>query len=318
MRSDLSRQLNLSWAGREDLAVFTFGSSNRPRQYQCRKVAKTLRSRFQSSEVTLEALEVPEVCTVNGPSLEAPTVAMLHDSNLPVADEPEEGQLQTPTISVLVGSDQYWRLPSGRVERFNENLCAVETVFGWVLQGPYAKEINLHVINRSASALVLASIQRAGTLDQLVNPPEMRKSGAIQVCGRSYEKATDGVLLPSGSVRKTWQWRRRTVVQRRHRRDTPKNSSFRASETLTRIAFSSWDAAQEHTRHVSSVVSSGTATRSPNVPRPASGATVERTARPSSGGERAVRPLQEPTTPTLIYTPYQTKKHKQTAIVRIV
>lgn len=107
VRSDLCHQLVLPGSGVEDLDVFTFGSSNRPRSYQCHKVAITLVNRFKSSPFTLDALEVPEVCTVKGPPLETEVVKLLRDCNLPVADEPEEGQTQTLTISVLVGSDNY-------------------------------------------------------------------------------------------------------------------------------------------------------------------------------------------------------------------
>lgn len=95
----------------EGLDVFPFGSLNRPRPNQCWKVACTVCSHFQSSGITLEALEVPEVCTVKGP------FGNLHCNDasqpqLPLADENETEQLQTPIISVLLGSGHYWRLIS--------------------------------------------------------------------------------------------------------------------------------------------------------------------------------------------------------------
>lgn len=71
VHSDRSWLLALSYSETDGLEVFTFGSSNCLRQYECRKAAITLRSHFQSSAVTLEALEVSEVCTVKGSHLDA-------------------------------------------------------------------------------------------------------------------------------------------------------------------------------------------------------------------------------------------------------
>ncbi|XP_077534550.1 uncharacterized protein LOC144146477 [Haemaphysalis longicornis] len=190
--SDLCRQLALPASGVEDLAVFTFGSSNRPRSYQCRKVAITLRSRYKLSPVTLDALEVPEVCTVKGPPVETEVVKLLRDRKLLVADEPEKGQTQTPTISVLVGSDNYWRLVSGRIERINDCLCAVETVFGWVLQGPYSSTHNPLVSSSSTNALFLGCVDGPDESCQIIDPSEMWRLDAIGITDASEKsKAED-------------------------------------------------------------------------------------------------------------------------------
>ncbi|KAL1485447.1 hypothetical protein MTO96_031951 [Rhipicephalus appendiculatus] len=157
IRKDLSQQLRLSCTGTEEVDVFTFGGSNHPRHYQCRRVNVTLRGRREPIDVDLEALEVPEVCTVNGPTLEPNVIAMMRDRNLAFADETEGDQPQDSTISVLIGSDHYWRVVTGRVERFTDTLCAVETIFGWVIQGVCANvNHRLSPRNISATALFLA------------------------------------------------------------------------------------------------------------------------------------------------------------------
>ena len=43
-----------------------------------------------------------------------------------------------PEPSVLIGSDYYWQIVSGRVERLTESLVALESTFGWAVQGPVA------------------------------------------------------------------------------------------------------------------------------------------------------------------------------------
>ncbi|KAL1473916.1 hypothetical protein MTO96_038369 [Rhipicephalus appendiculatus] len=157
IRKDLSQQLRLSCTGTEEVDVFTLGGSNHPRHYQCRRVNVMLCGRMEPIDVDLEVLEVPEICTVNGPTLEPSVIAMMRDRNPAFADEPQGDQPQDSTISVLIGSDHYWRVVNGRVERFTDTLCAVETIFGWVIQGVCAN-VNHRLSPRyiSATALFLA------------------------------------------------------------------------------------------------------------------------------------------------------------------
>lgn len=39
-------------------------------------------------------------------------------------------------LSVLIGADFYWEMVSGRVKRLSDSLVAIETMFGWTVQGP--------------------------------------------------------------------------------------------------------------------------------------------------------------------------------------
>ena len=54
-----------------------------------------------------------------------------HLSELELADTGGEAD-----IDVLVGSDLYWSLVTGRIVRDENGPTAIETVFGWVLSGP--------------------------------------------------------------------------------------------------------------------------------------------------------------------------------------
>lgn len=38
-------------------------------------------------------------------------------------------------LSVLILADHYWEVVSGKTERLSESLAAIETVFGWRVQG---------------------------------------------------------------------------------------------------------------------------------------------------------------------------------------
>ncbi|KAL1436404.1 hypothetical protein MTO96_049638 [Rhipicephalus appendiculatus] len=69
IRRDLSTSLDLPSVGREDLSLLTFGSSKRSRAHLYRTVQLKLQSRFDAHEITMDALEVPEVCTVKTPDI---------------------------------------------------------------------------------------------------------------------------------------------------------------------------------------------------------------------------------------------------------
>lgn len=57
-----------------------------------------------------------------------------HLSGLDFADKPEDTQqLQ---VDILVGSDHYWDLTTGRVQRGIDGPVAIDTKLGWVLSGP--------------------------------------------------------------------------------------------------------------------------------------------------------------------------------------
>lgn len=50
--------------------IYTFGNTKRPSNYRCRRVELTLQSQYSTSKVTVEALEVSELCTVMTPPLD--------------------------------------------------------------------------------------------------------------------------------------------------------------------------------------------------------------------------------------------------------
>ncbi|KAH6945495.1 hypothetical protein HPB50_008785 [Hyalomma asiaticum] len=54
-----------------------------------------------------------------------------------VADEQRIGDPPIEIIRDLIGTDKYWRIVTGRIQRLSNELCAVETIFGWVVQGVY-------------------------------------------------------------------------------------------------------------------------------------------------------------------------------------
>ncbi|XP_055919454.1 uncharacterized protein LOC129951366 [Eupeodes corollae] len=79
------------------------------------------------------AVVVPEICldVLVAPESKSPQLDCfcLADSNL-CEREQEDG------LSVLVGANYYWKVVTGRYKRITSLLTAVDTIFGWTLQGP--------------------------------------------------------------------------------------------------------------------------------------------------------------------------------------
>ncbi|XP_064488324.1 uncharacterized protein LOC135400416 [Ornithodoros turicata] len=189
IRSDLSHKLHLPCEEQEDLTVLTFGNTSRPRRYHCRRVKLTLISRFTSNAVTLEALEVPEVCTVT--TTLATDLPELSGKNLLFADEPNSCTRENSIISVLIGSDFYWSVVTGRTERLGDRMCAVETMFGWVVQGVNSSSSLPAPMCGNTVALFLGYFNIACGDEKVIDPSEMWRLDAISITDSAHSQATE-------------------------------------------------------------------------------------------------------------------------------
>ncbi|KAL1479890.1 hypothetical protein MTO96_051504 [Rhipicephalus appendiculatus] len=183
IRRDLSTSLDRPSVGTEDLSLLTFGSSKRSRTHRYRTVQLKLQSRFDAQEITMDALEVPEVCTVKTPAIGQGLLMQLHERKMLIADEQRIGHRPTQTISVIIGLDNYWRIVTGRIERLSSDLCAVETIFGWLVQGIYQVDTanDLHQGNYSTSALFLSCERHSQAASCMADPTEMWRLDAIGI-----------------------------------------------------------------------------------------------------------------------------------------
>ncbi|XP_064462528.1 uncharacterized protein LOC135373223 [Ornithodoros turicata] len=131
IRRDLLKELGFQITGEEDLSVFSFARTRHPRRFHCERVQVRLEAISDPrSFIELEALGISELCRVSTPALDDVTMSLLSLRGLEVADTS-----CTTDVALLVGSDYYWKLVTGRVERLPGDLVAVEIIFGWVVQG---------------------------------------------------------------------------------------------------------------------------------------------------------------------------------------
>ena len=121
--------LNLSTKGTEQLELSTFGN-NKTSSQTASNVKFSIVSNSQS--IPIHALAVPFICLpVRNQPIQTAKV-QFENLNLNFADSGLDNE-----IDLLVGSDYYWELVTGKIHQGNEvGLVAMETKVGWVLSGP--------------------------------------------------------------------------------------------------------------------------------------------------------------------------------------
>ena len=134
IHENLVRSLNLPVIRQETLTLHTFGSTV-PTLSQRNTVRVILQNVWDNQQrIEIEAIETPQVCSavmkVPGDQIQLE----MKKKGLQLADFP--GNDDDPELSVLIGADYYWQIVSGRVERLTETLVALESTFGWSVQGP--------------------------------------------------------------------------------------------------------------------------------------------------------------------------------------
>ncbi|XP_075536007.1 uncharacterized protein LOC142571494 [Dermacentor variabilis] len=135
VRQDVSRRLNLRVIGGEKLAIYAFGSERPSEERRCHRVECWLRNWRNNTRVRIEALEVPEICGDLLPPPDDSTASIAREQDLQLADTLPDGYNPGVGVELLIGADHYWDIATGNVKRLGEKLVAMETAFGWTLQG---------------------------------------------------------------------------------------------------------------------------------------------------------------------------------------
>ena len=115
------------------MSIMTIGSvEETPQLCKFVKVGVILR---EGGTQSLTLFAVPSICE----RLASPPIAFCRDnfehlSGLDLADSSDGcSRLE---VDILIGSDQYWDLITGRTRRGTNGPVAIETKLGWVLSGP--------------------------------------------------------------------------------------------------------------------------------------------------------------------------------------
>lgn len=140
IQEDLAQRLNLKILQKTKLKLNTFGSTTSKELEHSNVVEVRLKSQFDDSECLIEAVTIPVICQdIAAQISEDSFVEFLRLQTRNLADDTVVPEVQvTPGISLLIGSDQVWKILTGEVVRCKESegLVAVNTKIGWTLQGP--------------------------------------------------------------------------------------------------------------------------------------------------------------------------------------
>ncbi|KAL7824555.1 hypothetical protein SRHO_G00098440 [Serrasalmus rhombeus] len=135
VHKNVVKELQLPVTRQGTLTLHTFGSST-PTTVSRNIVKLSMENVWDKQQrIEIEAVVTPQVCTalmkVPGEHIQKE----MKRRGLQLADC--DGDYK-PELSVLIGSDYYWQIVSGRVERLTKSLVALESTFGWAVQGPMA------------------------------------------------------------------------------------------------------------------------------------------------------------------------------------
>ena len=123
--------LDLKPENAQQLSIATFGARKENRV--CDAVNVVMKTRDGSNQEIL-AFVVPHICEPIAPqSLNICVKDYEHLSRLELADSYDNMALE---VDVLIGSDYYWELVTGEIERGDAGPVAVNTKLGWILSGP--------------------------------------------------------------------------------------------------------------------------------------------------------------------------------------
>ena len=130
----LREHLNLPAESSQRISIQTFGSNKENRQ--CVDVVQLCVATGQGEGVELSAFVVPIICDpLRSQSISEATHRHAHLRGLELADYGTgEDDVE---VDILVGSDQYWSLVSGRV------VWEEHGPTGWVLSGPIPERIQV-------------------------------------------------------------------------------------------------------------------------------------------------------------------------------
>ncbi|XP_037521503.1 uncharacterized protein LOC119398758 [Rhipicephalus sanguineus] len=155
IRADVAKLLKCSVVGNEELSLVTFGGSKSRRRISAERVNVRLRSQFGASAVTLEAFTIPEICCVTSPPLDPNILYLLGEREYNVADSFQPTTWQPEEISVLIGSDAYWQVTTGKIDRISSTITAINTTFGWMVQGPMTSDF------RSPTSALFVALEKS-------------------------------------------------------------------------------------------------------------------------------------------------------------
>lgn len=148
VKAELTEQLGLKVTGSESLGHSLFGGVKKTAQAH-RLVELRVSNLDNTYQTTMIALEQDVLCGTLPRVQDANLIKHLQKSNISLSDI--KGGTDTSDIGILIGSDHLGSLLENNMVHISDNLLAMQTKLGWVLQGPVQgvsdRTINAHFVS---------------------------------------------------------------------------------------------------------------------------------------------------------------------------
>ncbi|XP_037931406.1 uncharacterized protein LOC119666197 [Teleopsis dalmanni] len=128
---NLAKQLQLPVVGIDNTRIISFGQSSHNRKVkQIKRVILKVQSQYSDEIKEIYASVVQNICADV-----IPVPGDIYDKIKNMAENVVTNVKQMTGINLLIGQDNYWQFNSNNCEYITKNLVAVETFFGWTIQG---------------------------------------------------------------------------------------------------------------------------------------------------------------------------------------
>ena len=205
--SHLRDELHLSSSHTESLRTKAFGSTEE-QESVCDVVELGLITK-DGKTLRLPALVVPFICNpLTSQPISQSRESYDHLRGLELADSADAGD--TLEVNMLIGSDVYWDLVTGRVLRGRCGPTAVDTKVGWVLSGPVDKQVSVSLMFTSTHALKVDSCPMytdRSLDDRLRQFWELESLGIMKEEPSVYEKFTQQVSFDGQQYEVSLPWK---------------------------------------------------------------------------------------------------------------
>lgn len=132
--------------GEETINLHTFGTEI-AKGITCKRVKTKLRGIRTGQEIEVELLEMPTLYTSTMTTAGVVLRKAMEEKGMPLADTPLSG-MEGRESGVLAG-DYFWEIVTGKTKRINVNLVALESKFGWLIQGAMSVLNVMHEIRKT-------------------------------------------------------------------------------------------------------------------------------------------------------------------------
>ncbi len=202
----LRNELNLPTLKTESLQIKTFGSKE-SYDSMCDVVQLGLDTRDHGT-LKIKALVVPFICNpLTSQPINHSKESYDHLSGLDLADA--AGASEVLEVDVLIGSDSYWDLATGRVIRGGSGPTAIHTKVGWVLSGPANRqEVAVNLTFTSTHTLKVDILLPEPTLDdRLKQFWELESLGVMRDETSVYDKFVQQIRFDGRRYEVSLPWK---------------------------------------------------------------------------------------------------------------